>query len=72
MSLTLKDIETAINSTEEFDAYVIAQDTHPDNIALDLIGAAYELDGDELTDTDLLDLIQEILLMRTNWIARHQ
>lgn len=72
MALTLKDIEAAINSNAEFDAYVIAQDTHPDNIALDLIGAAYELDGDEVIDTDLLELIQDILSMRTNWIARHQ
>jgi hypothetical protein len=72
MALTLQEIEAAINSDEEFAAYVVAQDTHPDNIALDLIGAAYELDGDDLADTDLIVLIQDILDVRKNWLSCHQ
>ena len=71
-TFNLADIEAVISSNVSYDAFVIAQDTHPDNITLDLIGTAYELNADDLIDTDLLELIQDILSMRTNWIARHQ
>jgi hypothetical protein len=71
-AFNLADIEAVIASNVAYDAFIKAQDTHPDNATLDLIGTAYELDADDVADTDLLELIQEILSMRTNWIARHQ
>jgi hypothetical protein len=67
----LADIEEVIASNIAYDAFVIAQDTHPDNITLDLLGVAYNLDGDDLHDEELLALMQEILSMRLNWKARH-
>lgn len=67
----LADIEEVIESNSAYDAFVIAQDTHPDNITLDLLGVAYNLDGDDLHDEELLALMQEILSMRLNWKARH-
>jgi hypothetical protein len=70
-AFNLADIEAVIASNVAYDAFITAQDTHPDNITLDLIGTAYELNADDLIDADLLELIQEILSMRTNWIARH-
>ena len=71
-TFTLAEIEAAINSNADYDAFITVQDRHPDNITLDLIGAAYALDADQVIDIDLLELIQDILSMRTNWIARHQ
>ena len=71
-AFNLADIEAVIASNVAYDAFITAQDTHPDNATLDLIGTAYELNADDVVDTDLLELIQEILSMRTNWIARHQ
>ena len=67
----LADIEEVIASNSAYDSFVIAQDTHPDNITLDLLGVAYNLDGDDLHDEELLALMQEILSMRLNWKARH-
>jgi hypothetical protein len=68
----LADIEAVIESNIAYDAFIIAQDTHPDNVTLDLLGAAYALDGDDLHDEELLALMQEILSMRINWKARYE
>jgi hypothetical protein len=70
--LTLDEISSAIENDFNFDAFVEAQDTHADNVALDLIGNAYALDGEDLHDEELLALIQEILAMRNSWISRHE
>jgi len=70
--LTLDQIESAIENDFNFDAFVEAQDTHADNVALDLIGNAYDLDGEDLHDEELLALIQEILAMRNSWVTRNQ
>jgi hypothetical protein len=71
-AFNLADIEAVIASNISYDAFITAQDTHPDNATLDLIGTAYELDADDMHDEELLSLIQEILSMRLNWIARYQ
>lgn len=70
--LTLDEIVAIIESDFTFDTYIERQDTHADNIALDLIGNAYALDGEDLHDEELLSLIQEILSMRNSWIARNK
>lgn len=70
--LSLSQIESAIENDFNFDAFVEAQDTHADNVALDLIGNAYDLDGEDLHDEELLALIQEILAMRSSWVNRHK
>jgi hypothetical protein len=69
--LSLSQIESAIENDFNFDAFVENQDTHADNVALDLIGNAYDLDGESLHDEELLALIQEILAMRNSWVNRH-
>lgn len=56
-----EQIESIIASDESFAAYVNEQDTHPNNVAVELIGAAYELDGEELNDDEMIELIADII-----------
>ena len=65
--MTRDEIEAIVSSDEAYEAFVTKQDTHPNNAALELIGAAYELDGDELYDDALLDFIQAVI-ERNNYL----
>lgn len=72
MWLTLDEISSVIENAFNFDNYVERKDTHADNVALDLIGDAYKLDGEDLHDEELLSLIEEILSMRNSWLTRNK
>jgi hypothetical protein len=64
--MKLKQIEAILNTNESFKAHVLAEDTHPNNVAVELIGLAYELGGDFLGDDELLDIIAAILERTTH------
>lgn len=70
-TMTAADLAAIVDSSDSFAAYVKAQDTHADNIAVSLIGAAYELDGEELNDEQFIDALEKILEMRRTFIARN-
>ena len=59
--MTREQIEAIIASDVSFAAYVTEQDTHPNNVAVELIGAAYELDGEILNDDEMIELIADII-----------
>ena len=59
--MTREQIEAIIANDESFKAYVTEQDTHPHNICVELIGQAYELDGDDLPDDEMIELIADII-----------
>lgn len=71
LNFNLADIEKVIANNISYDAFISEQGTHPDSVTLDLLNVAYNLDGDDLHDEELLALMQEILSMRLNWKARH-
>lgn len=56
-----EQIEAIIASDESFAAYVNEQDTHPHNVCVELIGQAYAIDGDELPDDEMIELISDII-----------
>jgi hypothetical protein len=64
--MELKQIERILDTNESFADYVLAEDTHPNNVAVELIGLVYNLDGDDLADDDLLDIIAAILERTTH------
>ena len=65
--MDIKQIESVLDTNESFAEYVLTQDTHPNNVAVELIGLVYNLDGDDLTDDDLLDIIA-LILERTTYL----
>jgi UDP-N-acetyl-D-mannosaminuronate dehydrogenase len=64
--MKIEQIESIVSTQETFDSYAKELGTHPTNVAIELIGLAYKLDGDDLTDDDLLELIAEILKFAKN------
>jgi hypothetical protein len=59
--MKIEQIELIVSTQETFDSYAKELGTHPENVALELIGLAYQLDGDDLRDDDLLELITQII-----------
>lgn len=59
--MRIEQLNLITESQESFDSYARELGTHPENIALELIGLAYQLDGDELRDDDLLELITQVI-----------
>lgn len=60
--------------TSEYDAfsdYVNEQNTHADNAVIGLVGAGFELDGEELNDEQFIDALEKILEMRRTFITRN-
>jgi uncharacterized protein (UPF0210 family) len=70
-TMTAADLAAIVDSSDSFAAYVKDQDTHADNVAVSLIGVAYELDGEELNDEEMLETIEEILDSRRHYISRN-
>ena len=62
---TLKDIENVIENYPSFSAYVADQDTHVENVTVDLIGRLYGLEDDsdieDLSTDYLINMIESIL-----------
>jgi hypothetical protein len=56
---------------DAFETYVNEQDTHADNAVIGLVGAGFELDGEELNDENFIGALEEILEMRRTFIARN-
>ncbi len=69
--MELKQIEAVLDTNESFKARVAYEDTHPNNVAVELIGLVYNLDGDDLADDDLLDIIA-LILERTTHLLNEQ
>jgi hypothetical protein len=65
-------IEKIIDSDSNFSSYIYENGSNLDGATLELISAAYDLDGDEMSDEDLLETIKEIVLMRSNYLARNK
>lgn len=59
--MRIEQLNLITESQENFDNYATELGTHPTNVAIELIGLAYKLDGDDLNDDDLLDLIAQVL-----------
>jgi len=59
--MTREQIEAIVASDESFKAYVTEQDTHPHNVCVELIGQAYAIEGDELPDDEMIELISDII-----------
>lgn len=70
-TMTAAELAAIVDSSDSFAAYVKDQDTHADNVAVSLIGVAYELDGEELNDEEMLETIEEILDSRRHYISRN-
>ena len=68
--MTRDEIEAIIASDESFKAHVTEQDTHPHNVCVELIGQAYEIDGDELPDDEMIELIGDIIATTNNLLAK--
>lgn len=66
--MNLERIESIIASDGAFWDYVSA--TSLDGGTLDLMDAVNTLDGEGLTDYEVLDLVGKILTMRSSYIAR--
>jgi hypothetical protein len=56
---------------DAFETYVNEQNTHVDNAVIGLVGAGFELDGEELNDENFIGSLEEILEMRRTFIARN-
>jgi hypothetical protein len=56
---------------DAFQTYVNEQDTHVDNAVIGLVGAGFELDGEELNDENFIGALEEILEMRRTFITRN-
>ena len=65
-----EQIEAIIASDESFKAHVTEQDTHPHNVCVELIGQAYAIDGDELPDDEMIELIGDIIAATNNLLAK--
>jgi hypothetical protein len=73
---TLKDIEDVIENYESFTAYVLDQDTHVENVTVDLIGKLYGLQDDsdieDLSTDYLINIIESILDLHRAYMRRNQ
>jgi hypothetical protein len=56
---------------DAFETYVNEQNTHADNAVIGLVGAGFELDGEELNDENFIDALEKILEMRRTFITRN-
>ena len=68
--LYVDEILKAIDSDESFNSYVNYQTTDLDGTTIDLIAAAYDLDGDDMSDESLLNTIKRVLDLRANYLAK--
>jgi hypothetical protein len=73
---TLKNIEDVIENYETFTAYVLDQDTHVENVTVDLIGRLYGLQDDsdieDLSTDYLINRIEAILDLHSAYMRRNQ
>lgn len=70
--LYLDQLEKILDNDENFSTYIFENGSNLDGATVDLIAAAYDLDGDEMSDEDLIDTVREIVLMRSNYLARNK
>ena len=71
---TLKDVENVIENYSNFSAYVADQDTHVENVTVDLIGRLYGLEDDsdieDLSTDYLINMIESILDLHRAYMRR--
>ena len=65
-------IEKIIDSDDSFASHIYDVTNDLDGATVDLIAAAYDLDGDDMSDESLLLTIKEILERRSNYLARNK
>ena len=65
-------IEKIIDSDDSFSSHIYDVTNDLDGATVDLIAAAYDLDGDDMSDESLLLTIKEILERRSNYLARNK
>lgn len=65
-------IEKILDSDESFASHIYDVTNDLDGATVDLIAAAYDLDGDDMSDESLLLTIKEILEKRSNYLARNK
>jgi hypothetical protein len=56
---------------DAFSTYVNEENTHVDNVVIGLVGAGFDLDGEELNDGEFIGALEQILEMRRAFIARN-
>lgn len=65
-------MEEIIQNYDSFSHYVLKQDTHVENVTVELIGIAYKLDGEELPDYHLINIIERTLDLHSAYMRRNQ
>jgi hypothetical protein len=61
-----------VSNDQEFASHIAEVTNDLDGATVDLIAAAYDLDGDEMSDESLLLTIKEILSKREEYLARNK
>ena len=59
--MRIEQLRLIASNEENFNRYVTELGTYPTNVAIELIGLAYNTDGDSLNDDELLELITDVL-----------
>ena len=70
--LYVDQIEKILVSDDSFASHIYDVTNDLDGATVDLIAAAYDLDGDAMSDESLLLTIKEILDKRSNYLARNK
>ena len=65
-------IEKILVSDDSFASHIYEVTNDLDGATVGLIAAAYDLDGDDMSDENLLLTIKEILDKRSNYLARNK
>jgi len=68
--LYVDEILKVVSSEESFTSYANYVTTDLDGTTIDLIAAAYDLDGDDMSDEALLETIKQILDLRAKCLAK--
>lgn len=63
-------IEKIIDSDDSFASHIYDVTNDLDGATVDLIAAAYDLDGDDMSDESLLSTIKRVLDLRANYLAK--
>jgi hypothetical protein len=68
--MTPAELNKVLDSSESFAQYVAEHDGALDACTIELMHNAYELDGDDLGDEELLSIYAEILASRSHYLSK--
>jgi hypothetical protein len=67
-----QDLENVIENYDTFTTYVLEQDTHVENVTIELIGILYGLDDDDLSTDYFINIIERTLDLHRAYMRRNQ